>query len=553
VTLRILAVTAEAFPLAKTGGLGDAVSGLCEALDALGMQVTIMLPGYRGVMDQLVGLREVAHFEHLPGGTARLFSGRCPKLGLTILVLKNDTLFDRDSLYCDGDEIEYADNGIRFASLSMAAALVAEGRGGVARPQVVHVHDWHAALTPLYMKRSGVTDVKTLLTLHNLAFQGVFPLQDAQCLGLGPRDCTPEGAECWGRLNFLKAGIQHADRISVVSQNYAREILTPQFGCGLDGALAARGPDLISIPNGISDDCWNPQADPYLGSDCFDQTDVSNKQRCKYALQQRFGLHCDPATTVMAMGSRLTEQKMADVAVQAIPIALESHPGLQVCVIGRGKKQIEAELEMLARRYPGRLGVAIGYDEETAHRLHAGADVLLHASRFEPFGLTPLYAMRYGTIPIGSRVGGMVDTIRDPGSEASTQSMRDATGLLFDGEAPTDMIAAIDRAMALRGRPDVWAAMQRNAMRVDFGWGRTAPSYIDTYRTLCRPLLVPKPIVCKELETDAVLPGKAMASIDVLAPLSTGQRIAGKGRRRVAAARRSRSDALGFPDSASVA
>ncbi len=550
-TLRILTVTAEAFPLAKTGGLGDAVSGLCEALGNLDSQVTIMLPGYRGVIQKLVQTREVACFGSLPGGTARLFAGKCPQLSLDVLVLENDALFDREDLYCDADGVAYRDNAIRYASLSMAAALVADGRGGVPRPHIVHAHDWHAALTPLYMKQMAVKGLKTLLTLHNLAFQGAFPLEDAAGLGIDPRYCTSDGAECWGQLNFLKAGIQFADRISVVSHNYAREILTPQFGCGLEGALVARGTDLVSIPNGISHEYWNPKSDVYLGEDCFHSGNLANKVRCKIELQRRFDLTQGAGLTVMAMGSRLTEQKMADVAVQAIPAALESHPMLQVCVIGRGQKEIEVELKRIARHYPGRCGVVIGYDEENAHRLHAGADILLHGSRFEPFGLTPLYAMRYGTIPIGSRVGGMADTLRDPGCHLPMQAMCDATGILFEGDRAADMNAAIDRAMSLRLEPELWSAMQYNAMNADFSWTTIAPTYIRSYQALCDRTLPEEAKIRPQPELAPTMSSQESTAVDLPSTLNATKAKGGRVRSRMP--RRARSDVLSFPDSASVA
>ncbi len=492
--LNILAVSAEAFPLAKTGGLGDAVSGLCRALHRPGhTHVTLMLPAYPAALEQAGPLHECARLEGLAGGTATLLAGTVPSLGLPVLLLRNDALYRRDGLYADAEGNEYPDNAERFAALAQAAARVAWGIPGVQRPDIVHAHDWHAALVPLYLRQMRADEPKTLLTLHNIAFQGVFPLDLAPALGIRPSFCTSDCAEFWGRLNFLKAGIRHADLISVVSRTYAREILTPAFGCGLEGVLADRAGDSISIPNGIDVSVWNPQADEYLPGLDFSIGRMENKAVCKRRLQERFGLAPDSGAAVMALGSRVTRQKMADVAAQALPGALESHPELQVCILGRGEKPLEAALQDLGRRYPGRCAVHVGFQEPEAHLLHAGADILLHGSRFEPFGLTPLYAMRYGTIPIGSRVGGMADTIRDPGAPRGLESMRQATGVLFDGDSAADMAAAIDRALALRRHPDIWQAMQRNAMRTDFSWSRAAPLYLRAYRALCprRPAGVP--------------------------------------------------------------
>ena len=366
--LNILAVSAEAFPLAKTGGLGDAVSGLCRALHRPGhTHVTLMLPAYPAALEQAGPLHECARLEGLAGGTATLLAGTVPSLGLPVLLLRNDALYRRDGLYADAEGNEYPDNAVRFAALAQAAARVAWGIPGVQRPDIVHAHDWHAALVPLYLRQMRADEPKTLLTLHNIAFQGVFPLDLAPALGIRQSFCTSDCAEFWGRLNFLKAGIRHADLISVVSRTYAREILTPAFGCGLEGVLADRADDSISIPNGIDVSVWNPQADEYLPGLGFSIGRMENKAVCKRRLQERFGLTPDPAAAVMALGSRVARQKMADMA------------------------------------------------------------------------------------------------------------------------------AAIDRALALRRHPDIWQAMQRNAMRTDFSWSRAAPLYLRAYRALCprRPAGVP--------------------------------------------------------------
>jgi starch synthase len=484
VALNILAVSSEAFPLAKTGGLGDAVSGLSQSLGDCGVRVTLLLPAYPDALNHVRHVRRVAVLQGLPGGDAVLLAAECPELKLPVLLLKNDALYDREGLYSAPDGTDYEDNAIRFAALAHAAAQVARGLDTIARPHIVHAHDWHAALVPLLMHQLGVEDVKTVLTLHNVAFQGVFPMALAEKLGLAERYCNGAGMEFWGQLNFLKAGIRYADLVTVVSQNYAREILTPKFGCGLEGVLAERRGDLVSIPNGIDTALWNPQADEYLHGYGFSADNLANKAVCKRELQRSFGLAQTPGATVMAMGSRLTSQKMADVAVEAIPIALDKHPKLQACVIGQGDKKLERALVEVAQRYPGRCSVHIGFDEAQAHLLHAGADVLLHGSRFEPFGLTPLYSMRYGTVPVGSRVGGMADTILDPGMHRPANAMRSATGILFEGDHPRDMALAIDRAMALRAMPDIWSAMQSNGMRADFSWAKTAPSYLSVYQSL---------------------------------------------------------------------
>lgn len=483
-TLEILMVTSEAYPFAKTGGLGDAVSGLAHAVCTDTVPVTVLMPGWADTLEKLHGARHVAQFNDLPGGPATLMAGDSRELGVRVLLLCNDALFDREGLYVNTDGKEYEDNAVRFAALSMVAARIAQGIDSLPRPAIVHAHDWHAALAPLFLHQYGIQDVKTVLTLHNVAFQGVYPMDVASELGLKQSYCTPQGLEFWGRLNFLKAGIQFADRLTVVSHNYAREILTPRYGCGLEGLLAARGDDLIAIPNGIDTQLWNPKHDTCLGKRTFSVERMENKAACKRQLQLDYGLTLAKGSFLLAMGSRMTEQKMADVAARALPLALEKYPQLQVCIMGCGDKQMEAELAALAQRYPGRCGVHIGYSEAQAHMLHAGSDALLHGSRFEPFGLTPLYAMRYGTIPIGSRVGGMVDTIIDPGNGPVPPNLFKATGILFDGEAVDDMLGGIERAVDLYAMPLVWRTMQRNAMTTPMGWERTAPLYAHLYQAL---------------------------------------------------------------------
>lgn len=482
--IRVLMVTAEAYPLAKTGGLGDAVTGMALAMGTAGQDVQVLLPAYPGVVDGLSRARTVARLPDLPGGPATLVRGHCRSSGLRVLALCNDALYDRVSPYVDGEGKEHPDNALRFAALSHAASCIAQGLPGLDAPHVVHAHDWHAGLVPLLMHAAGVRGVRTVLTLHNMAFQGAFDMAWADAIHLPRIYRNTQHAVAWDRLNFLKAGILHADRVTTVSHHYAQEILTPAFGCGLDSVLASRGDALIAIPNGIDAHEWDPARDPALGEDRYSARDTRPKTRCKAVLQHAFGLHATEDSVILALGSRLTHQKMADVAVQALPRALDAHPRLQVAAIGCGDPAMEAALAELAQRYPGRCGVHIGYDETLAHRLHAGADILLHGSRFEPFGLTPLYAMRYGTIPIGSRVGGMVDTIRDPGQEAPLEAMRCATGVLFEGDSVDAMTAAIDRTLCLQQRPALWRAIQRNAMTANFSWDHAVERYAALYRDL---------------------------------------------------------------------
>lgn len=524
--LNVLVVASEALPLAKTGGLGDAVSGMARAMREAGVEVTLLLPAYRGVMRQLVDVKTVGEIDDLPGGPASLVTGRIAQFDLPVILLRNDALYDRDGTpYLTPEGREHADNGVRFAALAHAATRIAAGRTPLAVPHVVHANDWHAGLVPLLMHAAGIRRVKSVITIHNLAFQGVFPMADAEVLGIPRAYCTPDGCEYWGNISFMKAGLRFADRITAVSRTYAREILTPAFGMGLEGLLYERRGDLVAIPNGFDADIWNPALDAFL-PDTYSATDLQGKATCKRELQETFGLIADPQATLIVSGSRLTTQKMGDVALEALPAVLDAHPAVQVAVLGCGDHAIEEGMRGLMARYPGRVSVQIGYDERRAHLLHAGGDILLHGSRFEPFGLTPIYAMRYGTLPICSRVGGLADSIKDPGKTASQAAMATATGVLFDGETALDMIQAIERALHLRAQPALWHTMQKNAMTANHSWEVPAGHYTELFRELSpRTVSVPRANTSPvQLPVRARLPVPALETSDVLPALAARRR-----------------------------
>jgi starch synthase len=489
-TLNVLLVTSEAMPLAKSGGLGDMVSAYAAALRDAGVDSTILLPAYPSALERAVGVTPICRISGLPGGDARLLRAHMPDTGVPVLLLQMDHLFKRDNLYQDEQGRDYLDNAIRFASLSAAATRIARGVRGVQKPDIVHAHDWHAGLTPLLMKLAGVA-AKSVFTVHNLAFQGNYPLALGSWMGvppelLGPALADARSIEFYGALSMMKAGIVHAHQVVTVSENYAREILTPHFGHLMEGVLQACSHKLSGITNGIDIDTWNPAGDPLIAR-AYSADDVRGKQACKRDLQQTFGLTVDPFAPVVAIGSRLTSQKLADVVADALPTILARHPRLQVAILGKGEAYLETAMRDLAAAWPQRVGVHIGYDEHRAHMLHAGADLLLHGSRFEPCGLTQLYALRYGTIPVASRVGGLRDTIVDYTPERSPElglPEDGATGFLFDGETPEDVAAAVQRALDAFMRPSSWHALQRNAMRSDFSWRKPVQAYLSLYDTL---------------------------------------------------------------------
>jgi len=510
-SLNVLLVASEAVPLAKTGGLGDMVSAYAAALREAGVDATILIPAYPKALQTVDGLQKVASVTGLPGGDGAFYRGRMPDTGVPVILLRMDHLYAREGLYQDAKGRDYEDNAIRFASLSAAAVKIAEGIRGFKKPDIVHAHDWHSGLTPLLMKEAGV-HAKSVFTIHNLAFQGNYSLSLGAALGvpakwLAPALTEPQSIEYYGALSLMKAGIVHADHVATVSETYAREILTPRFGHLMEGVLQGCAGKLSGIINGIDVETWDPKSDTQIARNyCFD--DMRGKHACKRELQQLFGLPTDPFAPVIVLGSRMTTQKMADVAVEAIPALLEQHPRLQIAVLGKGEAHIETAFQRLARTWPDRVGVYIGFDERRAHVLHAGADILLHGSRFEPCGLTQIYAMRYGTLPVASRVGGLADTIVDaaeasghragfqtspPGGFEGATSFRPATGFLFDGDRPQDVIAAATRAIDAFMRPQQWRTLQRNAMARDYGWNHAVAKYVQLYAGLtdARPAKAP--------------------------------------------------------------
>jgi starch synthase len=488
---RVLLVSSEAVPLVKTGGLADVITALAEALRAKGIDASVLMPGYPAALEGATGLKKVSGELALPGGTGVLLHGFMP--GTKIPVILVDTARFRSrvaSPYVDQNGGELADNAESFSDLAHAAVEICAGNSRLPVPHIVHANDWHAGLIPGLLKKAGLNEIGTVLTIHNLAFQGNYPMDMRERLGIPESMAGSDGMEYWGKLSYLKAGISYADRISTVSKTYAQEILTPRFGSGMDGALNERKEVIRAIPNGIDTEVWNPSIDT-LTARGFNQQDMKGKGACKRDLQRLFNLlPADPFAPVMGIGSRISHQKMADVVLEALPQILDRQKRLQVVVLGCGDNNYEQGFRDLAAAYPGRVGVHIGYDERHAHALHAGSDMLLHGTRFEPFGLTPLYAMRYGTIPIGSRVGGLIDTIVDagPASPIGVGSLASgANGFLFDGESPSDMADAVDRAFAVYGNTDAWQTMQRNAMKTDFGWSGPASQYVDMYAEICQP------------------------------------------------------------------
>jgi starch synthase len=479
--LRVQFVSSEIYPLAKTGGLADVCSGLPLSLSRLGVDVRLVLPGYEEALDVAEHLEEDDVREVLGIGPVRILRGMTPDSGLPVWLVDCPPLFRRSGgLYQDSSGCDWPDNAIRFAVLCHVAAHLAS-RNAQWRPDIVHCHDWHTGLVPLLLWRKGRTRPATVFTIHNMAFQGVFPADLFSRLGLPPECFTPDGVEFYGGISFLKSGIRYADRLTTVSPTYAREIQTPEFGLGLEGLVQSRANDLVGIINGIDTGLWDPARDGHIPCR-YSGSDMSGKAHCKTELQQELGLVVDPGLPLLASASRLTSQKMADVVLSVLPEILNREPRIQFALLGRGDARLEHGFRQVARRFPGRIAVDIGYSESGAHRLHAGADLLIHGSRFEPCGLAQLYAMRYGTVPVVRRTGGLADTVidADPGAIADGTS----TGIAFDEPTASDLVAGLDRGLSLYENRAVWSRIRSQAMRGDFSWRRSAEAYSALYESL---------------------------------------------------------------------
>lgn len=483
--IRALFASPELFPLAKTGGLADVSAALPAALAELGVDVHLAMPGYPEALDRAVGRQKSVPLGHFPGlGEAALIAAKTPDTGLPLWLVDCPSLFRRaGGLYRDSEGRDWPDNALRFALFSHVVARLALGKTDVTwRPDVVHVNDWHLGLVPALLAAEPAPRPPTILTMHNLAFQGVFPAEVFPHLGLPSDWLTTEGVEFYGRVSFLKAGIRFADCLTTVSPTYAQEILTPEFGCGLDGLLRARAIDLVGILNGIDYDSWasdDPSAVPFP----YNARDLSGKRRCKAVLQQELGLAADPDAPVIAFVSRLTDQKMADALPDIVPLIISQ--GAQLAICGEGERSIEHALRALEVRYPGHVSVRIGYEEAIARRILAGADILAAPARFEPCGLTQMYAMGYGTIPVVRRVGGLADTVVAQGEHSPECK---GTGFVFDEPTAGHLAMAITRALDLYRQPAAWSDMQTRAMRQDFRWMRSAQRYKALYESLVRNL-----------------------------------------------------------------
>jgi starch synthase len=479
--LKVLFATSEVTPLIKTGGLADVSAALPVALNGLGVDIRLLVPGYPQVIEALKSKSRIATLPGLPGvPAAHLVASKLPS-GLPLLVVECPIYDRRDGPYQDAGGVDWPDNDLRFGLFSYVAALLSTPASPFAawKPDIVHCNDWQTGLTPVYLNYVQGPRARTIMTIHNVAFQGIFPQQSANRLGLPPQAFTIDGVEFYGNLSFLKGGLQFADRITTVSPSYAREIQREPLGMGLQGVLAHRADVLTGILNGIDTDTWDPESDPYIER-YYNASRLAVKQDNKRALQLRMGLQDAPLVPLFGSVGRMTEQKGLDVLADIAEELVQSPA--QLAVLGAGDPALQRRFQQLAQGHPDQIAVQIGFDESLSHQIEAGADVFAMPSRFEPCGLNQMYSQRYGTPPLVHGTGGLLDSVVD--CTPATLKNRTATGFVFSPLEADTMLANCRRAAGLYENQRIWRQLQKNGMRREFGWEARARQYLDLYRAL---------------------------------------------------------------------
>lgn len=474
---RILFATSEVHPLIKTGGLADVSASLPAALQELGQDVRLLIPGYSPVLDGLDDKKTLATFVVFPGQSAvRLLGAKMPGTAVPVYVLDAPEYFCRVAgpyqYHLGGD---WPDNAMRFGMLSKVAAMLGSANSPVNwRAELVHCNDWQTGLTPAYLHLDKGAHAKSLMTVHNIAFQGNFDRDWLKPLDLPQQVFDMHGVEFHGNLSFLKSGLHYANHIVTVSPTYAHEIQSTEMGYGMQGLLSARRSHVSGILNGIDENEWNPATDKHLAVR-YDERDLARKTAGKLALQQRLGLDVSEQAPLLGVVSRLTYQKGLDMLLECLPTLLES--GAQLVVLGSGEAELERRYQQLAQRYTKRVSVTVGFDEALSHQIMAGADIFLMPSRFEPCGLNQMYGMRYGTPPVVRRTGGLADSVLNANLEGGT-------GFVFDDPSIHSLQQTIKWALDCYRDQKKFRGIQLNGMRRDVGWRHSAQLYIDLYRTV---------------------------------------------------------------------
>jgi len=482
--MRVLYMTAELYPWVKSGGLGDVAAALPPALIAEGFDVRLLLPGFRGFLDAFPGITDIVRLATpFAGERVRVGLARLPGTDSFAYLVDHPAFYDRaGSSYQSPERSDWPDNHRRFGLFGWIAAELARGADAGWRPDILHGHDWHTGLAPAYLAARPPADgrVATVFTVHNLGYRGPFPGMVFPELALPPEFYSIDGVEFFGMVSFIKAGLFYSDRLTTVSPTYAREIQTATFGWGLDGLLRARANVLTGILNGVDTRVWDPQRDAILPRPYGERTAAAGKRAAKAEVQRRFGLEPIEDAPLFGAVSRLVPQKGFDLVLAGLPDLVGG--GAQLALLGSGDRDLEQAFVAVGDRYRGRVGVTIGYDESLAHLIYAGSDVVLVPSRFEPCGLTQLYALRYGALPLVRRVGGLVDTVVD--ATATNLAEGVATGFAFDDDSPPALMSAIARATTLFREREIWRRMVRRAMTRDFSWTVAARQYTAVYRAL---------------------------------------------------------------------
>jgi starch synthase len=479
--LSVLFVTSEAAPLVKTGGLADVSGSLPGALTHQGAEVRVLMPGYPAVME---GVKSKGRVASLPAlgeiPASQILAGKLPG-GVPLLIVDCPQLYTRPGgPYQDTAGNDWPDNDLRFGLLCYVAAMLASSHSPIGwRPQVLHCNDWQAGLAPAYLRFMPGEKARSVMTIHNLAYQGVFPPTTLSRLGLPPSSFSPEGVEYYGNMSFLKAGLHYADRITTVSPNYAHEIQREPLGMGLQGLLSHRASVLSGILNGIDTDAWDPESDPYIAK-YYNAVRLPVKQENKRALQARMGLEAADDTPLIGCIGRFTDQKGFDLVLECAQDLL-AMPA-QLVVLGSGDASLQDAFLQLARKNRKRVAVHVGYDDSMAHQIEAGADLFLMPSRFEPCGLNQMYSQRYGTPPVVHATGGLVDSVVDLSKE--TLAAKTASGFLFAPMTRQALLGGVGRAVAAYRDKKIWRQLQKNGMARDFSWDASAQQYLAMYQAL---------------------------------------------------------------------
>lgn len=478
--MRVLFVTSEVAPLVKTGGLADVSAALPAALRRLGDDVRVLMPGYPQVLRALEAFRVEAFFTGVTGfPDFRLFTSTLSD-GVPLWVIDCPGLYQRDGgIYQDSKGKDWPDNALRFGLLSKVAAILGGEDSPIDwHPDVVHCNDWQTGLTPAYMHFSP-GGAPTVMTVHNLAFQGVFPPETVAELELPEISFHPYGLEYYGYMSFLKAGLFYANHITTVSPTYALEIQSEALGFGMQGLLQDKQYHLTGILNGIDDREWNPATDEALAHP-YSIERMAGKADNKHALQKRMGLDVNPDVPLFGLVSRFTHQKGVDVVLEIAPQLIAAHA--QLVLLGSGDATMQADALALAKNYPGQVATMVGFDEGLSHLIEAGADIFLMPSRFEPCGLNQMYSQRYGTPPIVHATGGLVDSVVDSSKE--TLASGEASGFVFHSMSPSALLTCIQRALTKYHNKKVWTQLQLNGMKKDFAWLKSAEKYREIYSAL---------------------------------------------------------------------